>query len=126
WRRPSRYRRKINLSPIFVLALVGVAHAEPALHPACAPDAKDRALREHAYVSIGGIEQWITIDGADCANPVILFVHGGPGNPLSPLMDTLYGTWKKSFTIATWDQRLSGRTYARNEPVVELTEERLE
>jgi pimeloyl-ACP methyl ester carboxylesterase len=41
-------------------------------------------------------------------------------------MDALYGTWRKSFTLATWDQRLSGRTYARNEPVVELTEERLD
>ncbi len=124
--RPLRYRRKSKLSPILLLALFGAAHAESALSPACARDAQDRALHEHAYVPIGGIEQWITIDGADCANPVILFVHGGPGNPLSPLMDTLYGTWRKSFTIATWDQRLSGRTYARNEPVVELTEERLD
>lgn len=106
-------------------ALVSAAQAEIALAPACAKNAKDRALHEHAYVSIGGIEQWITIDGADCANPVILFVHGGPGNPLSPFIDELYGAWRTSFTIATWDQRLSGRTYGRNEPVTEVTEERL-
>jgi pimeloyl-ACP methyl ester carboxylesterase len=116
----------MNLSPVFaVLLIAGAAHAGESLAAGCAPDAKERSLAEHAYVRIGGIEQWITLDGADCANPVILFVHGGPGNPLSPFMDQLYGKWKDSYTIATWDQRLSGRTYGRNEPVTEVTEERL-
>jgi pimeloyl-ACP methyl ester carboxylesterase len=95
------------------------------LAPECRPAAEKRALREHEYIPIGEIDQWLTIDGASCANPVILFVHGGPGNPLSPFVDELYGEWQKSFTIATWDQRLSGRTYARNEPIAEVTEERV-
>jgi len=80
---------------------------------------------EHSYVEIGGIPQWLIFDGEDCAQPVVLFVHGGPGNPISPYMNELYGSWKKTFTIATWDQRLSGKTYARNEPVTDLTEDRL-
>jgi pimeloyl-ACP methyl ester carboxylesterase len=84
-----------------------------------------RAVHEHGYVKIGGIEQWVAIDGASNSNPVILSVHGGPGNPISPFIDQLYGAWQQSFTVATWDQRFSGRTYARNEPVVELTEERI-
>ena len=56
---------------------------------------------------------------------MVLIVHGGPGNPLSPYLEQLYGAWQPTFTIVTWDQRLSGRTYARNEPVVEVTEERV-
>ena len=76
-------------------------------------------------MEIGGIPQWLTIGGDDCAQPMILIVHGGPGNPLSPYLDELYGGWQKTFTIATWDQRLSGKTYLRNEPVTEVTEERL-
>jgi pimeloyl-ACP methyl ester carboxylesterase len=82
-------------------------------------------LRVHEYVKIGGIDQWITIDGDDCRNPVVLFVHGGPGNPLSPYMAALYGTWKTQFTIATWDQRLAGRTYARNDPAMTLSTEQI-
>ena len=106
--------------------IASLAEARTELAPACkARAAQDRSLREHGYVPIGGIDQWVSIDGADCANPVFLFVHGGPGNPLSPVMDQLYGAWRKTFTIVTWDQRLSGRTYARNEPVTELTEERI-
>ena len=120
---------KIRLAVLASLlsgTIASLAEARTELAPACkARAAQDRSLREHGYVPIGGIDQWVVIDGADCANPVILFVHGGPGNPLSPVMDQLYGAWRKTFTIVTWDQRLSGRTYARNEPVTELTEERI-
>lgn len=65
-------------------------------------------------MSIGGIEQWVTIKGESCANPVILFLHGGPGNTLSPYADSIYGAWEKEFTLVQWDQRGAGRTYGRN------------
>ena len=41
------------------------------------------AIREAHYVTVGGIKQWIGIRGENKANPVILFVHGGPGAALS-------------------------------------------
>ena len=75
--------------------------------PAC-------TAREDAYATIGGIAQWVTIAGQSCANPVVLFVHGGPGNPLSPYSSTIYGSWEKDFTLAQWDQRGAGRTFGRN------------
>ena len=119
------FRRLHILAILLVCMPLIAANARAADASGCTGTEKNRAVHEHRYVRIGGIEQWITIDGADCANPVILFVHGGPGNPLSPYLDQLYGAWQGAFTLATWDQRLSGRTYARNEPVVELSEERL-
>src|SRR5687768_3270356 len=42
-----------------------------------------RAIHEERFLAIGGIEQWVTVHGEDCANPVVLFLHGGPGNTLS-------------------------------------------
>ncbi|WP_374346934.1 alpha/beta hydrolase [Chitinimonas sp.] len=73
-----------------------------------------RPLREQGYWSVGGIEQWLTIESANCNNPVLLFVHGGPGNPVSPFSHAMYGAWAKDFTLVQWDQRGAGKTFARN------------
>jgi pimeloyl-ACP methyl ester carboxylesterase len=88
---------------------------EPPTTPvACASSAQP--LDEKGYVRIGGIEQWITIKGSRCANPVILFLHGGPGNPNSPFAASMYASWEKDFTIVQWDQRAAGMTFGRNKP----------
>ncbi|RZJ12630.1 MAG: alpha/beta fold hydrolase [Rubrivivax sp.] len=69
---------------------------------------------------LNGIQQWLTVHGDDCRKPVVLFIHGGPGNPMSPFADALYGAWAKDFTLVQWDQRGAGRTYRKNLPVREL------
>lgn len=70
-------------------------------------------------MQIGGIEQWVTVKGDSCANPVILFISGGPGNPLSPYSDAVYGAWSKDFTLVQWDQRGAGMTYGRSPPAAD-------
>lgn len=71
-------------------------------------------IETQGFIPVGGIEQWITIRGARCDNPVILVVHGGPGNPMSPYAEAVYGAWEKEFTVAQWDQRGAGKTFGRN------------
>jgi len=71
------------------------------------------AIQETRFVSLGGIEQWITIRGANRANPVLLIVHGGPGDAQSSLRSA-YTVYEKDFTIVQWDQRGAGKTYAQN------------
>ena len=65
------------------------------------------------YVRIGGIDQWIQIRGEDRGNPVILFVHGGPGDSTIPT-SSAWQPWEKFFTVVQWDQRGAGRTYRIN------------
>lgn len=45
----------------------------------------DLGIQENTYVTIGGIEQYLQIRGEDRNNPVILWLHGGPGFPLTYL-----------------------------------------
>lgn len=74
-----------------------------------------RGIRAEQFVTIGGIEQWVTIRGQDRDNPLLLIVHGGPGSPYTPL-NTWLIEWEKYFTIAQWEQRGAGKTFKRNGP----------
>src|SRR5215813_1700191 len=75
-----------------------------------------QGIDEAAYVNVGGIEQWVTIRGYDRKNPVILFVHGGPGDVTSMWTFALFAPWEKQFTVVQWDQRGAGRTLRKNGP----------
>jgi len=83
----------------------------------------DAMLNESQFVLINGIEQWITIKG-NSSKPILLFLHGGPGSPLSPYSDNLYKNLENDFIIVQWDQRGTGKTYGRHAPE-ELTPEYL-
>ena len=76
-------------------------------------------VNEEGFIKIGSIFQWVAIKGDDCANPVILMVHGGPGNPNTIFASLPYAPWEKEYTIVQWDQRGAGRTFMRNPATVD-------
>lgn len=78
-------------------------------------------IDEQKFITINGIEQWVTIKG-NSIKPVILFIHGGPGSPISPYSDHLYKELEKDFIIVQWDQRGTGKTFGLTAPE-ELTPE---
>jgi pimeloyl-ACP methyl ester carboxylesterase len=71
-------------------------------------------IDEAGYMEIGGIEQWTTIRGENRNNPVLLFLHGGPGDATNPWGYAAFRSWLKYFTVVQWDQRGAGRTFGRN------------
>src|SRR5688572_11591672 len=72
-------------------------------------------VQETYKTRVGGIDQWITTRGQDRANPVVLFVHGGPASPLTPTLWQFQRPLEEYFTMVTYDQRGAGRTYAEND-----------
>lgn len=92
-----------------LLAGVGLPQARAAgMQPACAGE----ALCQQRFVTIGGIQQWISIAGDNPANPVLLMVHGGPGIPQWPDAGH-FKPWEKYFTVVLWDQRGAGHTFGK-------------
>jgi len=79
-------------------------------------------IQEARFVTLGGIEQWISIRSENRANPVLLVVHGGPGEAQWPQAE-IFKPWEKAFTVVQWDQRGTGHTFGRygtNTPDVSL------
>ena len=70
------------------------------------------AIDEQGYVDIGGIPQWIAIQGED-TRPAILYLHGGPGEAQSPFLNT-FAPWRRDYVVSNWDQRGAGKTFEKN------------
>src|SRR5688572_20674902 len=73
-------------------------------------------VQETYKTRIGGIDQWITARGHDRANPVVLFVHGGPASPLTPTLWQFQRPLEEYFTMVTYDQRGAGKTFLETDP----------
>ena len=67
------------------------------------------SVSEIVKVEIGGMEQGMIVKGKDMDNPVLLFLHGGPGNPQYVLFHDI--GLEDHFTVCWWDQRGSGMSY---------------
>ncbi len=100
--------------------LLRMAEATAAAPGAPAPSAP-QPVKEEMFVRIGGIDQWLTIEGKNRENPVVLFLHGGPGDAYSPFAAALFHGWDKGLTLVQWDQRGAGRTYGKSGPSIEPT-----
>jgi len=67
-------------------------------------------------VEIGGVEQTIYLRGHDRNNPVMLFVHGGPGVPETGVARTFGLRLEEHFVVVHWDQRGAGNSCSPDVP----------
>jgi len=68
------------------------------------------SVSELRVVEIGEIEQWILIRGEDSSNPVLLWLHGGPGAAQMPVHHAYNRYLEKEFVVVHWDQRGAGKS----------------
>jgi pimeloyl-ACP methyl ester carboxylesterase len=78
-------------------------------------------INEKLAIPVGGINQWITIKSQHDRAPVLLFLHGGPGNSVIPYADRFTANLQKHFVVVQWDQRESGKTGKLNHTDKPLT-----
>lgn len=110
----SRFLSTIASVPTGILLTTLLAVFAHAVGASSANATAPTPVDEAGYVEIGGVEQWVSIQGNDRNNPVILVLHGGPGNALSPFAKALFADWHNDFTVVQWDQPGAGRTFMRN------------
>jgi pimeloyl-ACP methyl ester carboxylesterase len=74
----------------------------------------ERPICLEDYVIINGISQFLYHLGTSCDNPVMLFLHGGPGSAESLFTKAFQEKWEEIYTVVHWDQRGAGKTLTKN------------
>ncbi len=82
-------------------------------------------INESLYVDINGSKQWINIYGQNKDNPVLLFLHGGPGGALSAQAYPVLRKLSDIYTVVNWDQRACGLSWTKDMKGTQVTFEQL-
>lgn len=72
------------------------------------------SVNTRGYLMLGGESQYVETFGTSQDLPLLLFIHGGPGWPQTPMLRHLNADLGKHFIVATWDQRGCGLSYMRD------------
>lgn len=65
-------------------------------------------------ILIGGIKQYVSVKSKDNTKPLLLFLHGGPGNSVMHYAEKFTGELQEHFIVVQWDQRETGKTLTLN------------
>ncbi len=103
WRRRLWYGLAVCAAA--VLVPLGVCAVLP---PATTPIAGKNAIAELREITLGGFPQTVLLRGVDRRNPLILYVHGGPGSAHLVAAPGYSHELEKRFVVAHWDQRGAG------------------
>ena len=81
------------------------------------------SISEKIFVEINGVQQGMFIKGKDINNPILLFMHGGPGMPEYWLTQRYPTGLENHFVVVWWEQRGTGLSYSADIPPETMTAE---
>ena len=120
-KRPSLFLRILKWLAIVLFALVALFFLVRFVGQRINAATPKGGINEEMYVDINGSRQWINIYGQDLDNPVLLYLHGGPGSASSPISYAFTRKWADVYTVVTWDQRNCGKSYSEDQNSTPLT-----
>jgi pimeloyl-ACP methyl ester carboxylesterase len=72
-------------------------------------------------ITLGNITQWISIRAKNTHNPLLLYLHGGPGTPVMPLFRYFQSPLENNFIVVQWEQRGAGKSFSWTIPKETMT-----
>lgn len=97
---------KMGLVTIAIFITIGL------LFPTWTPKIKaSNSISTLEQIELNGTKLEVMIRGVDKHNPVVIFVHGGPGCSEIPYVRKYQDLLEQHFTIVHYDQRGSGKSY---------------
>ena len=76
-------------------------------------------------IGLGGMKQCVILRGKNVHNPVLLFLHGGPGTPETAWLNHFNANLEDHFTVVAWEMLGGGKSYRPGIPPECMTVEQL-
>ncbi|MBS1935039.1 MAG: alpha/beta hydrolase [Bacteroidetes bacterium] len=108
--------KKVAAILILLLSLLSCYSQKTQLHSSNHQDIEEKFL-----MNLGGSKQYVEITGKSSENPILLFIHGGPGWPQTPQLRYFNADLAKKIILVTWDQRGCGRSYLNDSAAENLS-----
>ncbi|MGG2082381.1 alpha/beta fold hydrolase [Lysinibacillus pakistanensis] len=61
--------------------------------------------------SVNGINQYVQVVSTNLDNPILIYLHGGPGDAALPLVEHFNSNLSENYTLIIWEQRGAGKSY---------------
>lgn len=78
-------------------------------------------IAELFTLELGSYKQWVMIRGENRNNPILLFLHGGPGTANIGIATDTQRNLESNFVVVNWDQLGAGLSYNKKIPSNALT-----
>ncbi|UJH67797.1 alpha/beta fold hydrolase [Allomuricauda sp. SCSIO 65647] len=104
---------KKHLLSVFIILVLGSCSSTKKIKT-------DNGISEINYLDINGTKQYVLIRGENKDNPILLFLHGGPGASATALLRKYNSELEKYFTVVYWDQRNAGKSYQKDFPKTQI------
>lgn len=118
-------RFKFGIALIAILALAAFLYAGRFGSTPSFRDASGTVIQgsvaEQRRLNLGGVEQWVTIRGRNAKAPILIWLHGGPGQDETGLSRRYNSALEDHFVVVYWTQRGAGRSYSSSIPEASMT-----
>lgn len=83
-----------------------------------------QTFADDEYIRLNERLYHINLRGTEDHTPLLLFIHGGPGAPITPYLNYFQGPLEKHFLCVHWDQFGSGKSFGLNphQAAISMTE----
>lgn len=68
-------------------------------------------INTNEFLNINGSQQFVAVRADKAGLPLLLYVHGGPGDAALPLVLKYNRKLSKGYTLIIWEQRGAGKSY---------------